>query len=106
MNYENIEQQMRKGLLEYAVLNIISKGEVYSSEILEILIDSELITTEGTLYPLLSRLKSQNILEYFWQESENGPPRKYYKLTNQGKDLLDRQKEIWDKITKSISSLQ
>jgi PadR family transcriptional regulator PadR len=104
-NLENTKAQMRKGALEFAVLLIISKGEVYASDILEKLKSAELLVVEGTLYPLLSRLKSAELLNYNWQESESGPPRKYYTLTAKGKETLSNLKTSWHTLIKSIDAL-
>jgi PadR family transcriptional regulator PadR len=104
-NVENTRAQMRKGSLEFCILLIISKGEVYASDILKELKSADLIVVEGTLYPLLSRLKSVELLSYTWKESESGPPRKYYTLTKKGKDTLEQLKGTWSKLTKSINSL-
>ena len=104
-NIENTKAQMRKGSLEFCILLIISKGEVYASDILKELKKSDLIVVEGTLYPLLSRLKSLELLNYTWKESESGPPRKYYTLTGKGKETLEQLKKTWHELTKSISSL-
>jgi len=97
--------QLRKGLLEMAVMLVIKQGSVYASDILKKLKDSELLVVEGTLYPLLSRLKNENNLEYEWKESKNGPPRKYYHLTQQGIDKLSKLMETWSNLNKSIISL-
>jgi PadR family transcriptional regulator, regulatory protein PadR len=78
--FEKISSQMRKGILEYVILMIINSGEVYSSDILKILKENNLIVVEGTLYPLLSRLRKDSIITYYWVESQSGPPRKYFKL--------------------------
>lgn len=97
--------QLRKGLLELAVMLVIKQGSAYASDILKKLKESELLVVEGTLYPLLSRLKNEGNLEYKWQESKNGPPRKYYELTAQGNENLKKLMEIWSKLNKSIISL-
>ncbi|HLP86758.1 MAG TPA: PadR family transcriptional regulator [Candidatus Paceibacterota bacterium] len=102
---ENTKAQMRKGSLEFCIMLIISKGEVYASDILRDLKNADLIVVEGTLYPLLSRLKSSELLQYTWKESESGPPRKYYTLTDKGKKNLEQLKHTWSKLTKSINSL-
>ncbi len=102
---ENTKAQMRKGILEFCILLIISKDEVYPSDILKELKDFNLIVVEGTLYPLLSRLKDGGLLEYKWVESKTGPPRKYYKLTDSGKKVLNQLKENWKQLSKSIQSL-
>ncbi|MEJ0001862.1 MAG: PadR family transcriptional regulator [bacterium] len=97
---------MRKGSLEFCILLIISRGEVYASDILKELKAADLIVVEGTLYPLLSRLKSMELLAYTWKESEEGPPRKYYTLTEKGKKNLEQLKQTWSKLKQSINSLR
>ena len=102
---ENTKAQMRKGFLEFCILLIISRGKVYASDILQKLTRADLIVVEGTLYPLLSRLKGQGLLEYDWEESPSGPPRKYYSLTAKGAAALARLEEAWDDLRKSITTL-
>jgi len=97
--------QMRKGMLEFCTLLIIEKDTAYVSDILKELKVADLIVVEGTLYPLLSRLKTEGLLEYSWQESPSGPPRKYYSLTDHGKKQLAQLKTIWKTLTTSINSL-
>lgn len=97
--------QMRKGMLEFCTLLIIEKDTAYVSDILKELKRADLIVVEGTLYPLLSRLKSEGLLEYSWQESKAGPPRKYYSLTEKGKKTLAQLKTVWKTLTTSINSL-
>lgn len=97
--------QLRKGLLELAVLLVISRGPVYASDILKELKSNQLLVVEGTLYPLLSRLKNEGDLDYQWQESKNGPPRKYYQLTESGKKNLTQILSTWNNLNKSITSL-
>jgi PadR family transcriptional regulator, regulatory protein PadR len=104
-NLESSKAQMRKGLLEFCILLIISQGEIYASEILQKLKDADLIVVEGTLYPLLSRLKSEKLLSYSWVESNSGPPRKYYSLTQEGRQALNQLKNTWGKLSQSINSL-
>lgn len=96
---------MRKGLLDFIVLLVISRGPVYASDILKELKENSLIVVEGTLYPLLSRLKNLELLKYDWQESKNGPPRKYYKLTDKGEKTLEILSETWKDLSKSINLL-
>ena len=96
---------MRKGFLEFCILLIISEGKMYTSDILQKLTKADLIVVEGTLYPLLSRLRAQELLEYDWEESPSGPPRKYYSLTSKGTDALARLKEAWDSLQRSITTL-
>lgn len=97
--------QLRRGLLELAVLLVVRHGPVYASDILKQLKDSKLLVVEGTLYPLLSRLKNDGDLGYEWQESKSGPPRKYYQLTEDGKKTLAKTLETWTKLSQSINSL-
>ncbi len=104
-NLANIKSQMRKGSLEFCILLIISKGEVYASDILKELKAADLIVVEGTLYPLLSRLKGLELLHYIWKESEEGPPRKYYTLTAKGEKNLEQLKDTWLKLKNSINKL-
>ena len=100
------ESQMRKGVLVYAVLLLLKDGKVYSSEIIRALRKAELIVVEGTLYPLLNRLAKDKLLAYEWQESEQGPPRKYYWLTDEGKQLLAELKTAYRKLHRSIQTLE
>src|SRR5947209_5094367 len=100
------EVQMRKGMLVYCVLLLLKDGKVYSSEIIRALRNAELIVVEGTLYPLLNRLAKDNLLAYEWQESEQGPPRKYYWLTDDGQALLSDLKAVYQKLHKSIQTLE
>src|ERR1700739_1710905 len=100
------ESQMRKGVLVYAVLLLLKDGKVYSSEIIRSLRKAELIVVEGTLYPLLNRLAKDNLLAYEWQESEQGPPRKYYWLTDEGHQLLADLKRIYHQLHTSIKALE
>jgi PadR family transcriptional regulator PadR len=100
------EVQMRKGMLVYCVLLLLQDGEVYSSEIIRSLHKAELIVVEGTLYPLLSRLAKDNLVSYEWQESEQGPPRKYYTLTKDGHSLLTELKQTYNKLHNSITLLE
>ena len=102
---ENIKSQMRKGLLEYCILSLINQKESYSSDILEVLKAADLIVVEGTLYPLLSRMKTNGLLDYRWQESKDGPPRKYYRLTEEGHVLLSQLDGEWNAICTSINAL-
>ncbi|HXE10281.1 MAG TPA: PadR family transcriptional regulator [Verrucomicrobiae bacterium] len=100
------ESQMRKGVLTYAVLLLLKDGRVYSSEIIRALRKAELIVVEGTLYPLLNRLAKDRVLAYEWQESEQGPPRKYYWLTDDGKGLLAELEAAYRKLHRSIQALE
>lgn len=105
INTENTKAQMRKGILEFCILLIISRGKVYSSDILDELKKADLVVVEGTIYPLLSRLKNSGLLSYDWEESASGPPRKYYSLTEKGEKTLDQLMGTWKALSKSISSL-
>lgn len=96
---------MRKGVLEFCILLIISRGRVYASDILAELKSADLIVVEGTLYPLLSRLKYRGFLAYTWEESKSGPPRKYFTLTEKGADALRELTGTWNDLTRSINTL-
>lgn len=96
---------MRKGLLEYCILSIISRSEAYASDILETLKKAELLVVEGTLYPLLTRMKNEGLLSYRWQESTGGPPRKYYTLTPEGEQLLAQLNEEWQSICQAVNQV-
>ena len=101
----NLKSQMRKGLLEYCILSIISRDEAYASDILDILKTSQLLVVEGTLYPPLTRMKNEGLLSYRWQESTGGPPRKYYTLTPDGQQLLQQLHQEWQTISTAISQI-
>ena len=101
----NIKSQMRKGLLEYCILSIISRDEAYASDILDTLKQANILVVEGTLYPLLTRMKNEELLTYRWQESTSGPPRKYYALTKEGQELLSQLHEEWDTIQKAVAAI-
>jgi len=96
---------IRKGLLEFLVLRIVSGTTVYVADILKRLADTEFATQEGTLYPLLSKLRREGLVDYDWQESDAGPPRKYYRLTPAGRTQLAELDEYWDRINRTISGL-
>ena len=102
---ENTKAQMRKGILELCVLSIISNGEIYPTDILDKLEDYDLITAQGTLYPLLNRLKNSGLLGYTWKEATNGrkgPPRKYYTLTEEGNDFLSDLLGTWNQLVNAV----
>ena len=105
MNLENTQVQMRKGILEYCILHIISRGEVYASDMLDELTAARMIVVEGTLYPLLTRLKNAGLLEYKWVESKSGPPRKYYKLTEIGTEFLKGLTDTWEDLIHSTNQI-
>lgn len=100
------ETQMRKGMLVYCVLLLCKDGKIYTSEIIRALRDAQLIVVEGTLYPLLNRLAQDGLLSYEWQESEQGPPRKYYWLTDEGVALLSDLQLIYRDLHASINALE
>ncbi|HLZ17760.1 MAG TPA: PadR family transcriptional regulator [Cyclobacteriaceae bacterium] len=106
MNLENTQVQMRKGILEYCILHIIARGETYASDMLDELTLAKMIVVEGTLYPLLTRLKNSGLLEYKWVESKSGPPRKYYKLTSVGEKFLHGLSETWDDLMRSTEMIK
>ncbi len=106
MNAEKIKSQMRKGYLEYCILLILREKASYASDIIEELKDAKLIVVEGTLYPLLTRLKNAELLDYRWEESTQGPPRKYYEVTDKGQLFLNELENAWDEINHVIRRLK
>jgi PadR family transcriptional regulator PadR len=105
MNFENAQVQMRKGILEFCILHIISRGEVYASDMLDELTSAKIMVVEGTLYPLLTRLKNAGLLDYKWVESSSGPPRKYYVLTDTGRQFLDQLQGTWEELQTSVNQI-
>ena len=105
MNSENSQSQMRKGVLELCILSILARNDSYVPDLIDSLKSSKLIVVEGTLYPLLTRLKNDGILTYNWVESRSGPPRKYYKLTPLGKTLLKEMKKSWEELVTSVDKI-
>jgi PadR family transcriptional regulator PadR len=105
MNIENTQAQMRKGILEYCILSILKQREAYPSEILETLKKARLIVVEGTLYPLLTRLKNSEFLTYRWEESPSGPPRKYFTLTEKGKSFLKELDDTWEELNNAVKTI-
>ncbi|SFG65478.1 PadR family transcriptional regulator [Pedobacter insulae] len=103
---ENTQTQMRKGILEYCVLLVISRGEIYASDIIAELKQAKLLVVEGTLYPLLTRLKNNGLLSYNWVESTSGPPRKYYVLTPEGQQILKQLDGTWEELAYAITTSQ
>ena len=103
MKIDNTKVQMRKGVIEYCVLTIIDKGEVYVSDLIDELKKAKMIVVEGTLYPLLTRLKNAGLLEYTWKESTSGPPRKYYSLTTEGEKSLHELATTWEELMYSTN---
>ncbi len=97
---------MRKGVLEFCILSVLANGDAYANDILQKLKESRLIVVEGTLYPLLTRLKNLGFLQYRWEESSSGPPRKYYSLTEQGRALLAELKSTWEELAGAVHQIQ
>lgn len=102
MKIENTKAQMRKGILEFCILSILKDGEAYTSDILETLKDAKMIVVEGTIYPLLNRLKNTGLLSYRWEESTGGPPRKYYQLTEKGQEFLVELGHTWNDLQQAV----
>ena len=98
-----MKAQMRKGVLEMCILSLLSSEEMYTSDIIDRLREARLVVVEGTLYPLLTRLKNAGLLEYYWQESNSGPPRKYFRITQDGNTFLNELKESWVEINDAVS---
>ena len=105
MNLEKTKAQMRKGVLELCILSIIAEKDAYASDILEKLKEAKLIVVEGTLYPLLTRLKNDGLLKYRWEESKSGPPRKYYTMTEIGTKVLDDLNVSWQDLVKAVDKI-
>jgi PadR family transcriptional regulator PadR len=106
INTDNIKAQMRKGILEYCILSILSKNDAYATSIIHELKDAQMIVVEGTLYPLLTRQKNQGLLKYRWEESPQGPPRKYYSLTEKGHQLLQELDVAWTETVSTIEKIR
>lgn len=105
MKIENTTAQMRKGILEFCILSLISGGDLYTSEILESLKKGKMLVVEGTVYPLLTRLKNADLLQYRWEESTSGPPRKYYSITPAGEVFLTELQQAWSDLNKAVKSI-
>lgn len=105
MNTENTKAQMRKGILEFCILSLIQQREMYVSDLIESLKKGKLDVVEGTLYPLLTRLKNGEFLAYRWEESTSGPPRKYYQITEKGSTFLNELKMTWQELTDSVNQI-
>lgn len=103
MKIENTKAQMRKGVLEYCILSILKNDDAYVAEILDTLKNAKMLVVEGTIYPLLTRLKNAGLLSYRWEESSSGPPRKYYGLTETGKIFLNELNTTWDELQKAVN---
>lgn len=105
MKIENTTAQMRKGILEFCILSLISGRDLYTSEILESLKNGKMVVVEGTVYPLLTRLKNADLLQYRWEESTSGPPRKYYSITTKGKSFLSELQQVWNELNKAVKNI-
>lgn len=106
INIDNAKAQMRKGILEYCILSILSRGDSYAPRIISELKEAEMIVVEGTLYPILTRQKNQGLLSYRWEESPQGPPRKYYSITEKGREALGQLDVSWDELIKQIEVIR
>ena len=105
MKIENTKAQMRKGVLEYCILSVLRDEDAYVAEILSTLKDAKLLVVEGTIYPLLTRLKNAGLLNYRWEESPSGPPRKYFSLTEDGAKIYEQLKTTWTELSTSVNNL-
>ena len=106
MNTDNTKSQMRKGMLEYCIMLLLHRQPCYANDIIQRLHEAEMIVMEGTLYPLLSRLKRDGLLAYEWRESTQGPPRKYYTLTTDGQEALSQLDASWEEISRTVQFLK
>ncbi|HOO98700.1 MAG TPA: PadR family transcriptional regulator [Bacteroidales bacterium] len=106
MDLENTKAQMRKGILEYCILSVLSRGSCYASDIIRELKEAKVIVVEGTLYPLLTRQKNAGLLSYRWEESQQGPPRKYYELTKEGQQYLAGLDKSWEELVESVKLIR
>ena len=105
MKIENTKAQMRKGVLEYCILSVLKDEDAYVAEILDTLKDAKLLVVEGTIYPLLTRLKNAGLLTYRWEESTSGPPRKYYELTETGTLFLNELTNTWGELQQAVNKV-
>jgi PadR family transcriptional regulator, regulatory protein PadR len=105
-NVENTKSQMRKGVLEYCILSLLRRGDSYASSLLTELKEAKMLVVEGTVYPLLTRQKNQGLLSYRWEESPQGPPRKYYSITEKGKEALADMDTAWNEVVESIEYIK
>ena len=103
---DNVRSQMRKGVLEYCILCLLAKEDAYASSLITQLKEANMIVVEGTLYPLLIRQKNQGLLTYRWEESPQGPPRKYYSLTDKGREQLAQMDDAWREIIATIEEIR
>lgn len=106
MDLENNKAQMRKGILEYCILSVLSRNSCYASDIIKELKEAKVIVVEGTLYPLLTRQKNAGLLSYRWEESQQGPPRKYYELTEEGREYLADLDKSWQELVDSVNLIR
>lgn len=106
MNVDNVKSQMRKGMLEYCVMLLLNEKAYYTSDIIKRLKDADLLVVEGTVYPLLTRLKKDGFLSYSWHENTQGPPRKYYLLTEKGEEMLRRLDAEWQDLQNTVNKLK
>lgn len=106
MKLENTKAQMRKGVLEYCILLVLSNKPLYASDIIQNLKEAKMIVVEGTLYPLLTRLKNAGLLAYQWEESTQGPPRKYYELTENGRNILSELEMSWSELVNAVEKIK
>jgi len=106
MDLENTKAQMRKGILEYCILSVLSRNSCYASDIIRELKEARVIVVEGTLYPILTRQKNAGLLSYRWEESQQGPPRKYYELTEAGKAYLADLNNSWQELVESVNLIK
>ena len=106
MKIENAKAQMRKGVLEYCILLVLSGERLYASNIIDALKEAKMIVVEGTLYPLLTRLKNAGLLTYSWEESTQGPPRKYYELTDSGRKFLSELESSWSELVEAVAKIK
>lgn len=105
IDVSNTKAQMRKGILEFCILLVVSQSEIYTNDILQELRKADLIVVEGTVYPILNRLKDANLLTYSWSESKSGPPRKYYSITPLGRTFLGQLVDTWQSLDASMNAL-
>ena len=106
INTDNVKSQMRKGVLEYCILSILDNNDAYASSLIEELKKVKMIVVEGTIYPLLTRQKNQGLLTYRWEESQQGPPRKYYSITPKGQELLAEMDNVWQDMVETIAFIR
>jgi len=106
INTDNVKSQMRKGVLEYCILSILDNNDAYASSLIEELKKVKMIVVEGTIYPLLTRQKNQGLLTYRWEESQQGPPRKYYAITPKGQELLAEMDGVWLDLVETIALIR